>query len=53
VVGLEVHNPFYCRYLNGLRYPIIAERAPGMAALQVRRVDVAFRGTRRNPSQNA
>jgi hypothetical protein len=43
------HDAFCCPYLDGLRYPIITERALGMAALQVRRVDVAFRGDTTKP----
>src|SRR5437667_2251609 len=48
-----VKNPAYFLkgrpYLDGLRYPIIGERALGAAALQVGRVDVSFPGDTTRP----
>src|SRR5437764_7023423 len=48
-----VKNPDYFvkgrPYLDGLRYPIIAERSTAMAALQTGRVDVAFPGETPKP----
>ena len=48
-----VKNPAYFLkgrpYLDGIRYPIIGERALGAAALQVGRVDVSFPGDTTRP----
>ena len=48
-----VRNPSYFvkgrPYLDGMRYTIIADRALGMAALQVGRVDISFPGDTTKP----